>query len=102
MAGTIAITPEDRWSAATWLFDWTVEFLADRVADPKLRDGLNEIVAENLGWLGLGDFGPDAEGEIRRLLSAELVSAAGIAFSETMPNRAGAINHLRDLAEAVG
>jgi hypothetical protein len=101
MAGMIAVTPESRWSAATWLFDWIVEFLADRVADPKLRDGLKEIVDENLGWLGLGDFGPDAEQEMRRLLHTELVTEADKQFSPTMPNRADAIGHLRELAEAV-
>jgi len=101
VAGTVAVTPENRWSAAGWLFDWTLEFLAERVADPQLKDELHEIVAENLGWLGLGDYGSDAEQEMRALIRAHLVSEANQQFSPTMANRDGALRLLQDLADQV-
>ena len=101
MAGTIAVTPDRRWSAAGWLFDWAVEFLAERVADPDLKAELEEIVAENLGWLGLAEHGPEAEREMRALLRDQLVGAAEAGLPTTMADRAGAIEVLRELARAV-
>ena len=101
MAGTIAVTPDTRWSAATWLFDWIVMFLADHVEEPKLQAALREIVDENLGWLRLSDFGPEAERELRNLLGTRLVGEADSTFSETMPNRADAIAYLQQLADDV-
>ncbi|MFI5890914.1 hypothetical protein ACIA5D_12440 [Actinoplanes sp. NPDC051513] len=98
MAGTISLSPEKRWSVAGWLFDWTVEFLAGRVVEPELRASLQEIVDENLGWLGLGDFGPDPEREMRALLRDEVVEAADTAFGADMAGREAALGHLRDLA----
>jgi len=77
MAGTISLGPATRWSVAGWLFDWTVEFLAQRVVEPELRASLQEIVDENLGWLGLGDFGPDREREMRGLLRDNVVVFEG-------------------------
>jgi hypothetical protein len=100
MAGTIAVTPDNRWSAATWLFDWIVEFLASHVEEPELRSSLKEIVDENLGWLGLSDFGPKAELELRELLRTQLVDEANAKFSTTMARRDDAINYLRQLADA--
>ncbi len=62
MAGTVHVSGEQRWSVSGWLFDWVVGFLAEGVTDPGLAAELREIVSENLGWLGLEDFGADAEG----------------------------------------
>ena len=101
MAGTISLSPEKRWSVAGWLFDWTVEFLAGRVAEPEVRASLQEIVDESLGWLGLGDFGAAAEREMRVLLRHEVVDAADAAFGADMAGREAVLGHLRELAAAV-
>ena len=101
MAGTIAVTPDRRWSAATWLFDWTVEFLAANVKEPDVKASLEEIVTENLGWLGLADYGPDVDIELRELLRSRAVPTADDTFARTMPDREAAIGLLRRLADAV-
>lgn len=101
MAGTISLGPEQRWSVASWLFDWTVEFLAERVSEPDLRASLKEIVDENLGWLGLADFGGDSEREMRGLLRGGVVEAADRTFDSAMTGREAVIGHLRELAVSV-
>jgi len=50
------------------MFDWTVEFLADNVTNERAAAQLREIVGENLGWLGLDDYGPEAGAEMRDVL----------------------------------
>jgi|SRR3954466_6147671 hypothetical protein len=101
MAGTIAVSPDSRWSASTWLFDWVVEHLAKNVEEPKLHHELMEIVEENLGWFGLSDYGPDAEHQFRTLIRTRLVQEASAEFSESMANRSGALDNLRQLVDAV-
>ena len=101
MAGTISLAPDKRWSAAGWLFDWTVGFLAENVGETDLRVSLEEIVAENLGWLGLGDYGPAADREMRDLLRNRLVSVADETFAPEMDGRGPAIGRLRQLADEV-
>ena len=101
MAGTISLGPDRRWSAAGWLFAWAVEFLAERVAEPELRASLEEIVNENLGWLGLDDFGPEQEREMRELLRNEAVSAASGTFPVGMTGRESALSLLGELADSV-
>jgi hypothetical protein len=102
MAGTIEVGDGVRWSAASWMFDWVVEFLADNVAEPALGEGLREIVDENLGWLGLPDFGEEAEVELRTLLRRRLIDEADRTFSSTMANRQEALDHLRELVGLLG
>ena len=100
MAGTIALAPQGRWSVAGWLFDWTVDFLADRVTEPQLRSDLREIVSEHLGWLGLGDYGPEVERELRALLDQRLIDAAEAEFAPTVQRRDEAVDLLRQLVTA--
>lgn len=100
MAGTIALAPQGRWSVAGWLFDWTVDFLAERVTDPQLQSDLREIVSEHLGWLGLGDYGPEAERELRALLDQRLVDAAEAQFGATWRERDEAVDLVRQLVMA--
>ena len=97
MSGTIALSDEVRWSAAGWLFDWTVEFLADNVTNERAAAQLREIVGENLGWLGLDDYGPEAGAEMRDVLRHQLLSAATERLPQTVPDRPAAIGHLQDL-----
>jgi hypothetical protein len=99
MSGTIAISPDVRWSAAGWLFDWTVEFLADKVADPDVASDLREIVTENLGWLGLDDYGPEARAELRDIMQHRLLAAANENLPQTVPNRPAVIELLQELAD---
>lgn len=101
MAGTVAIGPDRRWSASTWLFDWVVEYLAAAVSEPVLADELRQIVGDNLGWLGLADYGRDAERELWGLIRTRLVGGADAAFSESMVNRSEALAHLQRLAHEV-
>ena len=98
MAGSVSLSPEERWSVAGWLFDWTVEFLAANVSRTSVRTSLKEIVDENLGWLALGDYGPDAERDMRALLRSGVVAAADGAFPADMPGRAHAIDLLEQLS----
>jgi hypothetical protein len=99
MSGTVAIDDHVRWSAAGWLFDWTLNFLADSVSDPRTRDEILEILDENLGWLGLSDFDPPARRELRGLLADRLMAAAAQKLPPTLAGREPAIALLRDLAE---
>jgi hypothetical protein len=98
MSGTIAISPAVRWSAAGWLFDWAVEFLADNVADPGVAADLREIVTENLGWLDLDDYGPETRAELRDIMQHQLVAAADESLPQTVPNRPAVIELLQELA----
>jgi hypothetical protein len=97
MAGTIAVAPDRRWSAAGWLFDWTLEFLAGRVTDPKVAAGLREIISENLGWVGLDDFGSEVAREIRALIQQDLVAAADQQLPADMAGRSEAMELLSEL-----
>ena len=100
MSGTIEVSPQLRWSAAGWLFDWTVGYLADHVADAEVAAGLREIVDENLGWLGLDDYGPEARAELVTLLRDKVVPAAEADLPNTVDNKPAVLDLLRDLAEA--
>ncbi len=99
MSGTIAISPENRWSAAGWLFDWTLEFLADTSANAEVAANLREIVAENLGWLGLDDYGPKIAADLREVIRHQLVAGADQRLPHTVPDRPAVIELLRELAE---
>jgi hypothetical protein len=98
MSGTIEISPQQRWSAAGWLFDWTVRYLAEHVSDPTLAGGLREIVDDNLGWLGLDDFGAVAKRELISIITGQLVPAAQAQLPETLADRQSVIALLQELA----
>jgi hypothetical protein len=101
MAGVISLGPDDIWSASSWLFNFAVDFLAERVAEPELKAALEEIVKENLGWLDLGEYGPERERELRRLLRSELVGVANATLPDDMGRRADVLENLRALADSV-
>lgn len=98
MAGMIEIAPDTRWSAAGWLFRWTVGYLADHAADPNVAESLREIVDEHLGWVGLGEFGPDARANLAAILR-DIDSIADRTLPADIPNRTAVIAHLRELAQ---
>lgn len=99
MSGTVAISPEVRWSATGWIFDWVVEYLADQVTDTEVTASLHEIVNENLGWLGLDDHGPAVKKELLTILRTQLVAHAEAKLPYTIPDRPSAIDVLRELAD---
>ncbi|HCT76955.1 MAG TPA: hypothetical protein DGT23_10270 [Micromonosporaceae bacterium] len=99
MSGTIAVTPDKRWSAAGWLFDWTVETLAKDLSDSTAVASMREIIEDNIGWLGLDDLSPETRAEVLRRIKTELVDEAEKTLPATIPNRAAAIDLLRELAQ---
>lgn len=101
MAGTIEIAAGRRWSASTWLFDWVVEYLAKNVSVVKVQTQLQEIIDENIGWLGLSDFESDTRLEMSTLIRTRLVPQADAEFSAAMANRSGALDHLHRLVDQV-
>jgi hypothetical protein len=101
MAGTVSLSSDIRWSAASWLFDWVLKSLAVSVRDQQLAASLTEIVDENLGWLSLEDLSEEARTEIKDLAQNSLVSKGEQEFPRTMPNRAQVIDHLRELTEMI-
>ena len=97
MSGTISFSPTVRWSAASWLFDWVLQSLADAVKDAELAAELRGVVHENIGWLGINDLKREHSVEIRDVLMASLAPAAERSFPVAMPRRQDALQHLDEL-----
>jgi hypothetical protein len=105
MSGTIAVTPDKRWSAAGWLFDWTLEALARDLSDEAARQHLREILDNNLGWLSLDDLPPAARAEALSKITTSLVQEADASLPGSVANRPAVLDLLRELArtaEGVG
>jgi hypothetical protein len=96
MAGLVVLRPGVDWTATGGLFDWTVEFLIDRVSHPESVARLREILENNLGSLWLSDFPSAAREEIVTHLRNDLVTVAERDLPES-PHRADALRHLHDL-----
>jgi hypothetical protein len=99
VAGTIAITSEDRWSVSSWAYHWVLDFLIHRVTDAKLAAALREIDDLNLGWVGLDDFDKSQREELLDLLANELVPDAEIRLVPEKANRDEWIDVIRPLQE---
>jgi hypothetical protein len=102
VAGTIALSPERRWSAAGWLFDWVAEFTAREVGNSALAASIEEIVAENLGWMDVDGLPTDVRATVLFKLRDELVPTAVSELPASMPERERVLSHLRELAELAG
>jgi hypothetical protein len=98
MAGTISLTSTIRWSAASWLFDWVLNTLAETVEDAELAGDLTGVVGENLGWLGLNDLTTEQSAAVRRILRGGLRAKAERSFPDAMPGREEALEHLDELS----
>jgi hypothetical protein len=98
LAGTLSLSAERRWSAASWLFYWVLRELAQEAMDPDLTERINEVIDENLGWFSLEDLSEKQQMQTQHVLRDSLVDSANREFSDTMPGRKEAIDHLRDLA----
>lgn len=99
MSGTIAVGEDCRWSAANWLFDWVLNFLAERADAPPTSSRIREIVEENLGWLDLADFSSSTRVRILGQLRHELGGLAEAELPSSIPNRPAVLDHVRRLAE---
>jgi hypothetical protein len=98
MSGTIALSPTVRWSAASWLFDWVLNTLAEAVGDTELAAELTGVVGENLGWLGIDGLPGEQSVAVLRVLRGGLRSKAERSFPATMPGREDALRHLDELS----
>src|SRR3954468_17061274 len=76
MAGLIVLTPDVDWSASGGLFDWTLEFLIQRLSDGGAAARLQEIVDNNLGSLWISDFAPPTQRQILHEFGDNLLRAA--------------------------
>lgn len=97
MSGTISFSPDARWSAASWLFDWVLKTVAGRVDDAELAAELSKIADDNVGWLGLDDLPSDQSADVRRTIRESLRSAAEQGLPSTLTGRDDTLNHLDDL-----
>jgi hypothetical protein len=102
VSGTIALSAELRWSADRWLFDWTVQFLADRVTSAKVAAELRAIVDEQRTCLVFDDYEPRAAAQFDGLIRDRLLRAADAELPRAMPGRTVALDHLRGLVSLVG
>ncbi len=98
MAGIIALTSSTRWTAASWLFDWTLNELAINLNDHTAVAHLREIIDNNLGWLDLGDLSPDVRSQILHYMQTELVVQAKQKFPATIPERDAVMELLQELS----
>ena len=106
MAGTIEVSSGWLWSASSTLFDWALEALASEMGEGPAADAINEIVAENVGWLAICDFElSDRTRLIGLISSGALVDRARREFPGLMPGAGSleamwadtALDLLRDL-----
>jgi hypothetical protein len=98
MAGTISLSPTVCWSAASWLFDWVLNTLAETVEDAELAADLTGLVGENIGWLGLDDLASEQNAVVRRILGGGLRPIAERRFPAAMPGREDALAYLDELS----
>jgi hypothetical protein len=64
------------WQTSGGMFDWTLEFLIDRIEDQQAIDRLHQIIDNNLGSLWLTEFTPPVRTAALEHLSRDLLPAA--------------------------
>ncbi|MFG1777737.1 hypothetical protein ACGFIR_14555 [Micromonospora sp. NPDC049051] len=99
MAGLIVLKPGVDWTATGGLFDWTLEFLVERLSDREAADHLQEIIDNNLGSLWIDQLSTRAQREIIRHWRGGLVKAGEQQLPET-DHKASVIRHLQELVDA--
>lgn len=97
MAGTIAVTKDDRWSTASWAYHWVLDYLIEHVTDSAVTSQLREIDEYNLGWVGLYDFAEPTRSEMVRMLADEIIPDAEKRLLPGKSEREGALDILREL-----
>ena len=98
MAGLLVLKPGTDWTASGGLFDWTLEFLIERLSAPDAVAHLREIVDNNLGSFWLAELPPEARGQAVAQLRDHLVEAA-ISELPDSDQKAAVLKHLRELAD---
>jgi RNase P/RNase MRP subunit POP5 len=98
MSGLLVLAPEVDWTASGGLFDWTLEFLINRVSDDSTVERLREILDNNLGSMWVSEFPPRVQEEVCRLLQEGIVSA-GERDLPVGEHKAAAVRSLEELAE---
>jgi hypothetical protein len=96
VAGTIAVSPEHRWSSASWLFDWVLRTVAEQAGDPELTARLTEITDHDLGWLGLDEL-PDRHRQAFTTVLLRLPDLAEEGLPPDLPSRGRTVDHVRTL-----
>jgi hypothetical protein len=94
VAGTVFVGAEERWTAASWLFDWVVSTVAELVEDPAVAQRLTEIVSENLGALDLSSFDQPQQMKIRLTMGQHLLDRAEQGFPQDLAARSDVLAHL--------
>jgi len=97
MAGTIAITENDRWSVASCAYHWVLDYLINHASDPETVAELTEIDENNLGWVEIHEFPAAAREELLRLIVDEVVPDAERRLLPENSDRESAIDVIRDL-----
>jgi hypothetical protein len=101
MASTLSLSPDQRWSAASWLFDWVLRTIAHGVADLELSAFLIGVIDENLGWLSLGDCSDQQRGMIKRFVNQSLLPTADSELPADLPNRKEVLRRVHELVDMV-
>lgn len=99
MGGIIALSPDTRWSVASWLYEWVARFIVQHVDDPGVAAKLQEVIDENLGWVEIPELPSEVRRTILEKLRNELVPAAESQLPATLPDRQGTLELIRKLAE---
>jgi len=100
MAGTIVSVRGEQWSAASWLFDWVLTTIANKITDAELSGELRGVVDENLGWLSLADFSGNQRTQILEALRSSVLPTAESELPEDLPHREEVVAHVRSLVAA--
>lgn len=98
MAGLLVLKPGANWTASGGLFDWTLEFLIDRMSAPEAVARLQEIVDNNLGSLWLAELTPEARRQAVTQLRDHLVEAGERELPDG-EHKVHVLRHLRELAD---
>ncbi|HSY15742.1 MAG TPA: hypothetical protein VK816_07135 [Jatrophihabitantaceae bacterium] len=100
MSGSVRVDGKI-WSAATWLFDWTLAQLASSIDDVMLSNLLREITEQNTGWSPVDELPPSQQQYVVRWLGERLVTSASDQLPYSMAGREGVLAHLQELADLV-
>jgi hypothetical protein len=98
MSGTIVFQHDTDWSASSGLFNWVVEYLANRVDDEQTQGQLWEISDHDFRWLNLDNLTPQGRAQVLSILRNEILAQAEENLPETSI-RGEAVNVIRELAD---
>lgn len=98
MAGIIVTKSGVDWTATGGLFDWTLEFLIQRISTKEAVERLQEIVDNNLGSFWITDVPANAQQEILKQWQTGLVAAAKRELPES-DYKGDALHHLQELVD---